>query len=123
MRPNNPVPNSLAMEFNWLTFNGKSGPDCTPMIVREGAGPGGERDAWQRNTPGNRREYIRYLRQGFKRGSANSNECGGDGAELALAGGFAYGALSAAPKKRIKHGSALGSGESQAEQFWRGTGR
>jgi len=36
LRPNNPVPNSLAMEFNWLTFNGKAGPDCTPMIVREG---------------------------------------------------------------------------------------
>ncbi|HEU0120641.1 MAG TPA: multicopper oxidase domain-containing protein [Bryobacteraceae bacterium] len=36
LRPNNDVPNSLAMEFNWLTFNGKSGPDCTPMIVRQG---------------------------------------------------------------------------------------
>jgi len=34
--PNNTVPNSLAMEFNWLTLNGKSGPDCTPMIVRQG---------------------------------------------------------------------------------------
>jgi len=34
--PNNKVPNSLAMEFNWLTFNGKSGPDTTPMIVKQG---------------------------------------------------------------------------------------
>jgi FtsP/CotA-like multicopper oxidase with cupredoxin domain len=34
--PNNTVPNTLAMEFNWLTFNGKSGPACTPMIVRQG---------------------------------------------------------------------------------------
>lgn len=34
--PNNTVPNSLAMEFNWLTFNGKAGPDCTPMLVRQG---------------------------------------------------------------------------------------
>ncbi len=34
--PNNPVPNTLSMEFNWLTFNGKSGPDCTPMIVKQG---------------------------------------------------------------------------------------
>ena len=34
--PNNPTPNSMNMEFNWLTFNGKSGPDCTPMIVRLG---------------------------------------------------------------------------------------
>jgi FtsP/CotA-like multicopper oxidase with cupredoxin domain len=34
--PNNTVPNSLAMEFNWLTFNGKSGPACTPMIVKQG---------------------------------------------------------------------------------------
>ena len=36
LRPNNNVPNSLAMEYNWLTFNGKSGPDCTPMVVRLG---------------------------------------------------------------------------------------
>jgi FtsP/CotA-like multicopper oxidase with cupredoxin domain len=34
--PNNTVPNSLSMEFNWLTFNGKAGPDSTPMIVRLG---------------------------------------------------------------------------------------
>jgi manganese oxidase len=34
--PNNPVPNSLAMEFNWLTINGKAGPATTPMIVRQG---------------------------------------------------------------------------------------
>ena len=34
--PNNTVPNTLSMEFNWLTFNGKSGPDSTPLIVRQG---------------------------------------------------------------------------------------
>jgi|SRR5579864_146526 len=34
--PDNPTPNSMNMEFNWLAFNGKSGPDCTPMIVRLG---------------------------------------------------------------------------------------
>ena len=34
--PNNPIPNSLAMEFNWLTINGKAGPDTTPMIVKQG---------------------------------------------------------------------------------------
>jgi FtsP/CotA-like multicopper oxidase with cupredoxin domain len=34
--PNNTIPNTLAMEFNWLTFNGRSGPDCTPMIARLG---------------------------------------------------------------------------------------
>jgi FtsP/CotA-like multicopper oxidase with cupredoxin domain len=34
--PNNPVPNTLAMEFNWLTINGKAGPATTPMIVRRG---------------------------------------------------------------------------------------
>ena len=34
--PNNKVPNSLAMEFNWLTFNGKSGPAATPMLVKQG---------------------------------------------------------------------------------------
>ncbi|HUX68529.1 MAG TPA: copper oxidase [Terriglobales bacterium] len=32
--PNNPVPNTMSMEFNWLTFNGKSGPATTPLIVR-----------------------------------------------------------------------------------------
>ena len=36
IHPNNTVPNSLAMEFNWLTFNGKAGPDCTPLIVKQG---------------------------------------------------------------------------------------
>jgi manganese oxidase len=34
--PNNRTPNSMNMEFNWLTFNGKSGPACTPLIVRLG---------------------------------------------------------------------------------------
>jgi manganese oxidase len=34
--PNNATPNSMNMEFNWLTFNGKSGPACTPLIVRLG---------------------------------------------------------------------------------------
>ena len=34
--PNNTVPNTMAMEFNWLTFNGKSGPATTPMLVRQG---------------------------------------------------------------------------------------
>ena len=32
--PNNPVPNSMNMEFNWLTLNGKSGPATTPILVR-----------------------------------------------------------------------------------------
>jgi hypothetical protein len=34
--PNNTVPNTLAMEFNWLTINGKAGPATTPMIVKVG---------------------------------------------------------------------------------------
>ncbi|MEP6644358.1 MAG: copper oxidase [Acidobacteriaceae bacterium] len=34
--PNNSVPNSMNMEFNWLTLNGKSGPATTPLIVRYG---------------------------------------------------------------------------------------
>jgi FtsP/CotA-like multicopper oxidase with cupredoxin domain len=34
--PNNTIPNSLAMEFNWLTFNGKAGPATTPMICKLG---------------------------------------------------------------------------------------
>jgi FtsP/CotA-like multicopper oxidase with cupredoxin domain len=34
--PNNPIPNTMAMEFNWLTINGRSGPHSTPMLVRQG---------------------------------------------------------------------------------------
>jgi manganese oxidase len=34
--PNITVPNSMNMEFNWLTFNGKSAPATTPLIIRQG---------------------------------------------------------------------------------------
>jgi manganese oxidase len=34
--PNNVVPNSMNMEFNWLTMNGKVGPAITPLIIRLG---------------------------------------------------------------------------------------
>ena len=34
--PNNTIPNSLAMEFNWLTMNGKAGPAITPMLCKLG---------------------------------------------------------------------------------------
>jgi FtsP/CotA-like multicopper oxidase with cupredoxin domain len=34
--PNTTIPNSMAMEFNWLTFNGKAGPASTPLVVRLG---------------------------------------------------------------------------------------
>jgi Cu/Ag efflux protein CusF len=34
--PNNNVPNTLAMEFNWLTLNGKTGPATTPLLVKQG---------------------------------------------------------------------------------------
>ncbi len=34
--PNNTVPNTLSMEFNWLTLNGKAGPATTPVVVRVG---------------------------------------------------------------------------------------
>ncbi|MBI2149012.1 MAG: copper oxidase, partial [Acidobacteria bacterium] len=34
--PNNTVPNTLSMEFNWLTLNGKAGPAATPMLVKHG---------------------------------------------------------------------------------------
>ena len=34
--PNSTIPNSMKMEFNWLTFNGKAGPASTPLIVRLG---------------------------------------------------------------------------------------
>ena len=35
--PNSTVPNTANMEFNWLTFNGKSGPATTPLLVRHGS--------------------------------------------------------------------------------------
>jgi hypothetical protein len=34
--PNNATPNSMNMEFNWLTINGKAGAAATPLIVRLG---------------------------------------------------------------------------------------
>ena len=34
--PNNTIPNSLSMEFNWLTFNGKAGPAMTPLLCKLG---------------------------------------------------------------------------------------
>jgi len=34
--PNSTIPNSMNMEFNWLTFNGKAGPAATPLIIRHG---------------------------------------------------------------------------------------
>ena len=35
--PGNSVPNTAAMEYNWLTFNGVSGPLTTPLIARLGS--------------------------------------------------------------------------------------
>jgi manganese oxidase len=34
--PNNSIPNTMNMEFNWLVFNGKAGPAITPPIVKLG---------------------------------------------------------------------------------------
>ncbi len=34
--PSNTVPNTMSMEFNWLTMNGKASPATTPLIVRLG---------------------------------------------------------------------------------------
>ncbi len=34
--PNSTIPNSMNMEFNWLTFNGKAGPASTPLVIRQG---------------------------------------------------------------------------------------
>jgi len=35
--PNNTVPNTANMEFNWLTMNGRSGPATTPLLARLGS--------------------------------------------------------------------------------------
>ncbi|MBU6454009.1 MAG: copper oxidase [Cyanobacteria bacterium REEB67] len=34
--PNNSIPNSMSMEYNWLTINGRAAPATTPLIVKEG---------------------------------------------------------------------------------------
>lgn len=34
--PNSTIPNTMAMEFNWLTMNGKAGPAVLPLIVKLG---------------------------------------------------------------------------------------
>ena len=34
--PNNTVPNTMNMEYNWLVINGKAGPAATPLIIRQG---------------------------------------------------------------------------------------
>ena len=34
--PNNSIPDTANMEFNWLTLNGKAGPATTPLVVRQG---------------------------------------------------------------------------------------
>jgi FtsP/CotA-like multicopper oxidase with cupredoxin domain len=36
MRPGNLTPNSMAMEFNWLTMNGKAAPATTPVLCKLG---------------------------------------------------------------------------------------
>jgi FtsP/CotA-like multicopper oxidase with cupredoxin domain len=35
--PNNTIPNTASMEFNWLTFNGVSAPMTTPLLARLGS--------------------------------------------------------------------------------------
>jgi FtsP/CotA-like multicopper oxidase with cupredoxin domain len=35
--PNNSIPNTASMEFNWLTFNGLAAPASTPLVVRLGS--------------------------------------------------------------------------------------
>ena len=36
LRPNTTIPNTMAMDFNWFTINGRAGPDTTPLLVRQG---------------------------------------------------------------------------------------
>ena len=36
LRPNSDVPNTLEMDFNWFTINGRAGPSATPLLVRRG---------------------------------------------------------------------------------------
>ena len=53
--PNRSIPNSMSMEYNWLTFNGKSGPAATPLVTRHTVSPSGRPGAKARgsmNRPG-----------------------------------------------------------------------
>ena len=34
--PNNTVPNTMEMDFNWFTINGRAAPAATPLLVRQG---------------------------------------------------------------------------------------
>ena len=34
--PNTTVPNTMEMDFNWFTINGRAGPATTPLLVRQG---------------------------------------------------------------------------------------
>ena len=36
LRPNSDVPNTLEMDFNWFTINGRAGPSATPLLVKRG---------------------------------------------------------------------------------------
>ena len=36
LRPNSDIPNTLEMNFNWFTINGRAGPSATPLLVRRG---------------------------------------------------------------------------------------
>ncbi len=36
LRPNSDIPNTLEMDFNWFTINGRAGPSATPLLVRPG---------------------------------------------------------------------------------------
>ena len=36
MLPNTTVPNTMEMDFNWFTINGRAGPATTPLLVRQG---------------------------------------------------------------------------------------
>ena len=36
LRPNSNIPNTLEMDFNWFTINGRAGPATTPLLVRRG---------------------------------------------------------------------------------------
>ncbi len=36
IKPNATVPATLGMDFNWLTINGKAGPDTTPLLAKLG---------------------------------------------------------------------------------------
>ena len=126
--PNNSVPNTAAMEFNWLTFNGASAPAITPMIARLGSrvqiahhqygdGPPPDSFAWKsiRHDRNGRRPRagIDVVSDEHRAGGRGASARGGVRCEVS---GRVDGALPSAPPHDEQHdGSSKGPRDRNGE--------